>query len=60
MGTYYDYIERADGIGYDLVEVEDTVEDRKNFRKWRIEHGWVPKNATEDEKELIKKLANKK
>ena len=61
MGTYYNYIERKDGSGYELVEVEDTAEDRKNFRKWRIEHGWIPENATEEEKILIKNfILNKK
>jgi len=57
MGTYYDYIERTDNSGYDLVELEDTEEDRNNFRKWRIERGWVPENATEEEIKLIKKVA---
>ncbi|MCL1810230.1 MAG: hypothetical protein FWG42_10775 [Clostridiales bacterium] len=49
------YVENPPGsrFVYDVVDDPTTEDDRREFRKARISHGWVPENPSAEEKALI-------
>lgn len=56
------YVENPPGsrFAYDVVDDPTTEDDRREFRKARICHGWVPSNPTEEEKSLIYRVEKRK
>jgi len=44
------------GLGQHTRSSEEEIEDLALFRRCRIEHGWVPQDPTEEEKESIERV----
>jgi len=54
------YVENPSGsqFNYDVVNEQDNEDGVAEFRRVRIEHGWVPENPSDEESILINKVAS--